>query len=113
MKKCGYCGRENPDDAALCSGCGTDGFEKEAPAGTVQADHQNDFVLLTTCRTLADADLIVSRLAGAGIGAFIPDEFVMQNAGFNPNQFGVLRVQVRRKDFNSAKELLSAPEPGV
>ncbi|MGA2554883.1 MAG: zinc-ribbon domain-containing protein [Verrucomicrobiota bacterium] len=113
MKKCGYCGHENPDDAAFCSGCGTDEFETHAPAETVQPDDQNDLVLLTTCRMLADADLIVSRLAGAGIGAFIPDEFVMQNAGFNPNEFGFLRVQVRRRDFNSAKELLSAPEPGA
>lgn len=24
MKTCGYCGRENPDDASICSGCGTE-----------------------------------------------------------------------------------------
>jgi hypothetical protein len=113
MKKCGYRGHENPDDAALCSGCGTDEFEKEAPVETVEPDHQNDLVQLTTCPMLADADLIVSRLAGAGIGAFIPDEFLMQNIGFNLNTYGYVRVQVRRKDFASAKELLSAPEPGV
>ncbi len=113
MKKCGYCGHENADDAALCSGCGKDKFETDAPAKTVKPDHQDDMVQLTTCRVLADADLIVCRLAAAGIGASIANELVMQYAGFNPNEFGGIRVQVRRRDFSSAKELLSAPEPGV
>ncbi len=31
MKTCGYCGCENPDGAALCSGCGTDEFEDSTP----------------------------------------------------------------------------------
>jgi|SRR6516162_8997788 hypothetical protein len=26
MKTCAYCGRDNPDDALHCSGCGTDNF---------------------------------------------------------------------------------------
>jgi hypothetical protein len=113
MKKCGYCGHQNEDDAALCSACGTDEFATDAPVETVKPDPQNDLVLLTTCQMLADADLIVSRLAGAGIEAFIPDEFVMQNAGFNLNTYGYVRVQVRRKDFTSAQDLLSEPQPGA
>lgn len=31
MKKCNYCGRENPDDATHCSGCGTQEFKIEVP----------------------------------------------------------------------------------
>lgn len=30
MKKCSYCGRENPDDAPYCSGCGQNEFKTEA-----------------------------------------------------------------------------------
>jgi hypothetical protein len=29
MKKCSYCGRENPDEATQCSGCGTQEFKVE------------------------------------------------------------------------------------
>jgi zinc ribbon protein len=113
MKTCGYCGHQNQDEAAFCSGCGTDEFETDTPVETVKPDPQNDLVLLTTCRVLADADLIVSRLAGAGIEAFIPDELVMQNAGFNLNTYGYVRVQVRRRDYPGAKDLLSSPDPGA
>ncbi len=31
MKKCSYCGRENPDEAMNCSGCGQNEFKVEAP----------------------------------------------------------------------------------
>jgi hypothetical protein len=31
MKKCSYCGRENPDEATLCSGCGQNEFKVIAP----------------------------------------------------------------------------------
>jgi len=32
MKKCSYCGRENPDEAMHCSGCGQDEFKVEIPS---------------------------------------------------------------------------------
>jgi len=31
MKKCSYCGRENPDEATNCSGCGQNEFKIEIP----------------------------------------------------------------------------------
>ncbi|HMD53329.1 MAG TPA: type II secretion system protein GspG, partial [Phycisphaerae bacterium] len=31
MKKCDYCGRDNPDEATQCSGCGMKEFKDEAP----------------------------------------------------------------------------------
>jgi hypothetical protein len=66
-------------------------------------------VTLVSTQRLADADLILSRLGAAGIEGFIPDQFLMQTVGFNLNTFGYVRVQVRRKDLEKAKELLSAP----
>jgi hypothetical protein len=62
---------------------------------------------LTTCGKLAEADLVVSQLRAAGIEAFIPDEFLMQNISFNLNTYGYVRVQVRQQDYAAAKELLS------
>jgi hypothetical protein len=111
MKKCSYCGRENPDDAVNCHECGLDEWEPDPSAPTKQVDTANEGdnpVLLTTCAKLAEADLIVSRLAAAGIEAFIPDEQLMQNVGFNLNTYGYVRVQVRQQDYDAAKELLSA-----
>jgi hypothetical protein len=110
MKECAYCGRENEDAAARCRECGTEEFKSEAPASPrEQSDLSEELITLTSSRNLPEADLIVSRLDAAGIEAFIPDEFLMQAVGFNLNTFGYVRVQVRRKDLERAKELLAAP----
>jgi len=61
------------------------------------------------CAQLPEADLVASRLESAGIKTFIPDQHLMQSIGLDLNAFGYVRVQVRRKDFASAKELLAQP----
>lgn len=121
MKHCSYCGHENLDDAIHCCECGT--LEFKAPEAAVSPPHvmeffvpsqeemKNDFVTLMTCRTLAEADLIVCELRGAGITAVIPDEFLMQAICFNLNTYGYVRVQVAPKDYEAAKEVLSVIEP--
>jgi predicted RNA-binding Zn-ribbon protein involved in translation (DUF1610 family) len=110
MKICAYCGRENRDDAANCSGCGEDKFQSDTPAQDPLADDVDDLVTLAKCAKLEDADLIVSLLEGAGIQAFIPDEQLTQTFGFNLNSSGGVRVQVRPQDYAIAKELLPTPE---
>jgi hypothetical protein len=70
-----------------------------------------DLVTLIGCRTLTEADMIVSELRGAGISAFIPDEFLSQAVVWNLNAYGYVRVQVSPKDYESAKEFLLA-SPG-
>jgi len=112
MKECAYCGRENEDAAARCRECGTEEFKTAAPAETAgipESDPSNELVTLVSTQKLVDADLILSRLEAAGIEGFIPDEFLMQTISFNLNTYGYVRVQVRRKDLETAKELLSAP----
>jgi len=64
-------------------------------------------VTLVTCGTLVSADMVVCKLRAAGIAAFIPDEFLMQNVGFNVNTFGYVRVQVAPNDYDTAKAVLS------
>ena len=110
MKTCDYCGRENQDDAVYCSGCGTNQLKPDAPAEMQKLDESEEFVTLVTCEKLVEADLVVSRLDSAGIESFIPDENLMQVIGYNLNTYGYVRVQVRRKDLASAKELLSNSE---
>ncbi len=130
MKKCAYCGRENDDDAVYWRECGTDGFKTPAfadkPSDSVTPEHEfasaklefmtptpqemeMDVVNLIRCRTLGEADLLVAQLESAGIPAFIPDQFLMQNIGFNLNTFGYVRIQVSPKDYEAAKQLLSRP----
>jgi len=130
MKRCGYCGKENIDEATNCAECGSPDLRAESGQGqreqSVPAwlaeklrilspeEMEQDFVTLTTCRTLPEADLLVSELENAGIEAFIPDECLMQNAPIT-TAFGYVRVQVVPKDYVEARELLmsdaSAPPP--
>ena len=67
---------------------------------------QNDLVVLMTCRTLLEADMIVGRLDAAGITAFIPDQFLMQTIAWNLNTYGFVRVQVSPSDYEAAKNFL-------
>jgi hypothetical protein len=150
MKICGYCGRQNDDEAVSCRECGTQDFKTPAAepgAGTLptmveksrsspEADAlaensaprwefrkltpqemDMDLVTLIGCRTLTEADLIVSELRASGISAFIPDEFLSQAVAWNLNTYGYVRVQVSPKDYESAKEFLIAtpgnPQPGA
>ena len=113
MKECAYCGGENYDAAVRCSGCGTDKFMTDAAAGAPRLAGQEEFVTAFTCQRLTDTDIMVGRLGAAGIETFVPDEFLMQTIGFNLNTYGYVRVQVRRKDYESARELCAAAvEPG-
>ena len=74
---------------------------------------EQDWVTLVKCQNLAAADMIVSRLDAAGIPAFLPDETLMQIISWNVNTYGYVRVQVSPKDYEQAKDFLSAPEQNV
>jgi hypothetical protein len=67
-----------------------------------------DLVTLVRCRTLVAADMVVSRLRAAGIEAFLPDESLMQTVAWNVSTYGYVRVQVSPKDYDSARNILSA-----
>ena|SRR5258708_1487204 len=123
MKLCAYCGHENDETALQCRECGTEGFKSSSAtsasdesagqqwqfADLAPREMQNDLVTLVRCRTLSEADMIVSQLEAAGIPAFVPDQFLMQLAAFSENTFGYVRVQVSPQSYDTAKELLSAP----
>jgi hypothetical protein len=125
MKRCSYCGRENNEDAACCYECGTEFQRPSEPvpvepkrpeyefAPISEADRENDFVTLVKCGSLIAADIVAGRLRAAGIEALIPDEHLMQAIGFNLNTFGYVRVQVPPKDYEAARDLLSAIDRGA
>ena len=123
MKTCPYCGAEYPDDAVKCAIDDTP-FESanEPPPPPVSnrpryelaplspADRQLDWVTLVACRTLVEADLLVSQLEAAGIKTFLPDESLMQNVGWNLNTYGYVRVQIAPKDYDAARDLLTSDQ---
>jgi hypothetical protein len=130
MKRCAYCGRENADQATQCRECGSADLkpaedavaaeqgraqaEPSLPARVLEkievrppAETEGALVTLVTCGTLGEADLIVSDLESVGIGAFIPDQFAVQNFSL-PGVLGSVRVQVAAHDFAAAQEFLNA-----
>ncbi|MGZ4963182.1 MAG: hypothetical protein ACXWKG_13065 [Limisphaerales bacterium] len=68
------------------------------------------WVTLTTCRTLADADLLATQLRAAQIPVLIPDESLMTSIGWNVNTYGYVRVQVQSQDYDAAREFLKVEE---
>jgi hypothetical protein len=123
MKTCSFCGTEYPDDATMCASDHTPLDQPvETPAPEPQPGPEYEFtplteaqrrlnlVTLVRCATLSEADLIASRLRVAGIDVFIPDESLMQVMGGDQNAFGYVRVQISPRDYDSAKELLSAAD---
>ena len=127
MKKCPYCGAEYPNDAVMCAVDHTPFARPGGPppppepsrsapetkrpefdfAPLSEADRRKDLVTLVSCRTLGEADLVVSRLRAAGIEAFLPDESLMQVIAWNVNTYGFVRVQIAPKDYDAARDLLA------
>jgi hypothetical protein len=63
MKMCSYCGRENPDKAAVCLECGT---EIALSAGSGPEPQQSDvadvLVVVRTFDSLEQASILAARL---------------------------------------------------
>jgi len=124
MKSCAYCGRENDDAATYCGECGTAEFksntpkpspEQPKPAPQVaakprplsQEEKQQAFVTLCTCRTLEEADTLVTQMKVAGIESFLPDEALMSTVAWNSHTYGFVRVQVRTEQYEAAADFLA------
>jgi putative signal transducing protein len=111
MKKCEYCGTEAGDDAAVCPGCGSD-FQ---PPVAVDEDPQLvdpalNLATVASFPSLAEAQLLVSRLEAGGIEACIPEEYSSQIfAGVIP--LGMVTVRVAAKDYQEAMSI-AAETPG-
>jgi hypothetical protein len=101
MKTCNYCGGENPNDAALCTGCGME-LEAAASGGMKLTE---DLAVLATFADATEASLLVGRLAQAGIEACIPEE--LEGVFGNVTSLSHITVRVGEKDLAAAKEVLA------
>ena len=70
----------------------------------------NELMVIRTCASLQEAELVRSVLEAEHIHAQIPDEYSAGVQPFYGTTLGGIRVLVEAKDFNEAQELLdSAP----
>jgi hypothetical protein len=67
-------------------------------------ESEQSWVTLTRCRTLTEADGLATRLRGANIPVFIPDEISVQTLITTPS----VRVQVPPSQYHTAREILAA-----
>lgn len=68
MRKCGYCGRENPDDALACSGCASELQEEPSVIKQTKAG----FWIRVAARVLDEIILIfVSMFVGLALGILL------------------------------------------
>jgi len=114
MKKCPYCGRENSDNATICSGCGHEEFQVGTPDSEDNFSNR-DWVFLINCPKVPYAELILSKLKVAGIEAFVPGIEQFEKAGpdfdFNVGEDGLVWIYVHLADYPAAKKFLPEPEP--
>ena len=69
---------------------------------------EHEWVEVRRCIWLQEAFVIRSLLGGAGIEAFIPDEYMLGVQPFYGLALGGVRVLVRAGDLSQAAELLEA-----
>jgi cell division septation protein DedD len=109
MKNCSYCGRENEDSATVCRECGTE-FPVPEPVSEDEVrlkDPSESLITVAAFDDLAQANLLKSRLEGAGIEACIPEDLAPNLFAINKPLQEPFTVRVAAKDADAAKELLS------
>jgi hypothetical protein len=67
---------------------------------------------LTALSKPIEAQLLVARLEGSGIRAFIRDEYTITNDWFYSNALGGLRVEVADEDYAKACDVLKQEPAG-
>jgi hypothetical protein len=77
------------------------------PGDTTTGAHQT-LITVASCKSLVEADLIVSRLHAAEIPAFLPDESLTVAAWAPVDKFGAIRIQVPTRFLDSATLLLTS-----
>lgn len=90
MKHCGYCGRDNEDEAAHCQGCGTafEGLIRHldvAPCGKELPRQSKLFKVVALFCGLAAASLLLPSLLSSSPGSGIALSF----SGYSTNSAGV------------------------
>ena len=109
MKACSYCGHENEDAATQCRECGTE-FPRPEAIDPSLVDPNESLVILATFGDTVQASMLKARLEQAGIEAWIPEELDASPFG-NFAPMAHVTVRVAGKDFEAAKEVLSATAP--
>ena len=106
MKRCSYCGGENEDNAVNCADCGTE-LESTSPQVDPELEDPTlSLVVVGTYRNAVDANMVKTRLEGAGIEACVPEEYTPQILW--PAPLELVTVRVAAKDLEAAQRILAS-----
>ena len=72
----------------------------------------SELELLTTSNALLDAELIVARLRGSNVPAWLKDQHIVSAHSMIAPVVGGVKVLVRKRDLESARELLEVGQKG-
>jgi hypothetical protein len=109
MKNCSCCGLENEETASACRVCGTEfpPSEAETKDETHLKDPAESLVTIAAFDDFTEANIVKSRLEGAGIEACIPEEFALNIFSINKPVEERFTVRVAAKDVDAAREIFS------
>jgi Putative prokaryotic signal transducing protein len=123
---CSKCEAEGEDNFDLCWNCGAarDGeadppfdpeFDGVMGAEQFQAEAEarlhDRFVTVATFWNPVEAHVLVTRLEGAGVRAFVMDEETVAMDWLLANAVGGVKVQVAERDLERARQVLAERAP--
>jgi hypothetical protein len=111
MKRCGYCGRENQDEATVCLECGTREFQSPTDIGTEAVEPAADApVELQRCRDPESLAQITRILDAAGIAyqrSSLPPMFELSKIGAGNDDAEVI-LSVPRNLYAAARAAMES-----
>lgn len=117
MKQCGYCGRDNQNEAAFCNGCGTE-LAAEIPVTTTESARRaveptaDTLLELQRCRNSESLTELTSILDAAGItyerSSLTPMYDISKIGAGDTGDHDPVIVRVPQKEYDAARAAMES-----